>query len=53
MIVVPDAAGGLARWMAGRAIDPGASPRFQALPGTKPVLGLRRLGAAPLVGRSH
>ncbi len=47
MIVVPDAAGGLARWMAGRAIDPGASHRFQALPGTKPVLGLRRLGAAP------
>ena len=47
MIVVPDAAGGLARWMAGRAIDPGASHRFQALPGTKPVLGLGRLGAAP------
>ena len=48
MIVVPDAAGGgVARWMAGRAVDPGASPRFQALPGTKPVLGLSRLGAAP------
>ena len=47
MIVVPDVAGGLARWMAGRAIDPGASPRFQALPGSKPVLGLGRLGAAP------
>ena len=48
MIVVPDAAaGGVARWMAARAVDPGASPRFQALPGTKPVLGLSRLGAAP------
>ena len=48
MIVVPDAAGsGVGRWMAGRAVDPVASPRFQALPGTKPVLGLSRLGAAP------
>ena len=47
MIVVPDADGGIARWMAGRAIEPGASHRFQALPGTKPVLGLARLGAAP------
>ena len=48
MIVVPDAAGGgVARWMAGRAVEPGASPRFQALPGSKPVLGLSRLGAAP------
>ncbi len=47
MIVVPDAAGGLARWIAGRAIDPGTSHRFQALPGTKPVLGLARLSAAP------
>lgn len=47
MIVVPDAAGGAVRWTAGRAIDPGASPRFQALPGSKPVLGLGRLGPAP------
>ena len=50
MIVVPDAAAGggsITRWMAGRAVDPVASPRFQALPGTKPVLGLSRLGAAP------
>ncbi len=47
MIVVPDAAGGIAHWMAGRAIDPAASHRFQALPGSKPVLGLARLGAAP------
>ena len=34
------------RWLAGRAIDPGATPRFQSLPGPKPVLGLGRLGAA-------
>ena len=47
MIVVPDAARGIARWMAGRAIDHRASHRFQALPGSKPVLGLARLGAAP------
>ena len=32
----------------GRAIDPDRTPRFQALPGTKPTLGLGRLGPAPL-----
>ena len=32
--------GGLVRWLAGRAVDPGRTPRFQALPGPKPVLGL-------------
>ena len=53
MVVVPDPvsstgqAGGLVRWLAGRAVDPGRSPRFQALPGPKPVLGLGRLGPAP------
>ena len=47
MIVVPDASGGLVRWLAGRAVDPDAKPRFQALPGPKPVLGLGRLGPAP------
>ena len=53
MIVVPDAvsstgrAGGLVRWLKGRAVDPERSPRFQALPGPKPVLGLGRLGPAP------
>ena len=46
MVVVPDVAGGLARWLAGRAVDPGARPRYQALPGPKPVLGLGRLGPA-------
>ena len=47
MVVVPEIAGGRARWLAGRAIDAGRSPRFQALPGPKPVLGLGRLGASP------
>ena len=47
MVVVPDISGGLVRWLAGRAIDPGARPRFQALPGPKPVLGLGRLGSIP------
>ena len=47
MVVVPDVTGGLVRWLAGRAIDPDRTPRFQALPGPKPVLGLGRLGPAP------
>ena len=48
MVVVPDVSGGgLVRWFAGRAVDPGVVPRFQALPGPKPVLGLGRLGPAP------
>ena len=47
MVVVPDASGGLARWLVGRALDPDAKPRFQALPGPKPVLGLGRLGPSP------
>ena len=47
MVVVPDVTGGLVRWLVGRAIDPGRTPRFQALPGPKPVLGLGRLGPAP------
>ena len=53
MVVVPDPvsstglAGGLVRWLAGRAVDPGRTPRFQALPGPKPVLGLGYLGPAP------
>ena len=44
MVVVPEIAGGRVRWLAGRAIDPERSPRFQALPGPRPVLGLGRLG---------
>ena len=48
MVVVPDVSGGLVSWLAGRAIDPDRTPRFQALPGPKPVLGVGRLGPAPL-----
>ena len=47
MVVVPDASGGLVRWLVGRALKPDAKPRFQAPPGPKPVLGLGRLGPAP------
>ena len=47
MVVVPDASGGLVRWLVGRAVDPDRTPRFQALPGPKPVLGTGRLGPAP------
>ncbi len=48
MVVVPDVScGGLVRWLAGRAVAPWGAPRFQALPGPKPVLGLGRLGPAP------
>ena len=47
MVVVPDLSGGLVSWLVGRAIDPDRTPRFQALPGPKPVLGLGRLGRAP------
>ena len=47
MVVVPDVAGGLVRWLAGRGLGPELRPRVQALPGPKPVLGLGRLGPAP------
>ena len=47
MVVVPDVTGGLVRWLAGRAVDPDRTTRFQALPGPKPVMGLGRLGPAP------
>ena len=49
MIVVPDMAHGLARWLTGRAVDAAATPRLQAVPGPKPVLGLglARIGPAP------
>ena len=47
MIVIPDLFRGLARWLAGRALQPGAKPRFQSLPGPKPVLGIGRLPATP------
>ncbi len=47
MVVVPEIAGGRVRWLAGRAVDPERTPRFQALPGPKPVLGRGRLGPTP------
>ena len=47
MIVVPGLAHGLVRWLTGRAVDAGATPRFQAVPGPKPVLGLAPIGPAP------
>ena len=47
MVVVPDPSGGLVRWLKGRALNQDVKPRFQALPGPKPVLGLGRLGPAP------
>ena len=46
MVVVPEVSGGLVRWLTGRALDAATKPRFQALPGQKPVLGLGRLGPA-------
>jgi DNA primase len=45
MIVVPELLSSQVRWLAGRSIWPDAQPRFQALPGPKPVLGLNRLPA--------
>ena len=45
-VVVPDLSGGLARWLVGRVVQPDIRPRFQALPGPKPVLGLAALGPA-------
>ena len=40
-------ASGRVRWLTGRAVQPDARPRFQALPGPKPVPGLAALGPAP------
>ena len=47
MVVVPELSGGLAVWLTGRSVQPNARPRFQALPGPKPLLGLAALGPAP------
>ena len=46
-ITVPDIASGRVRWLTGRAVQPNVRPRFQAVPGPKPVLGLARLGPSP------
>ena len=47
MITVPDLSHGRVRWLTGRATQPNAKPRFQAVPGQKPALGLATLGPAP------
>ena len=47
MVVAPDLSGGLVRWLAGRALRKGSKPRFQSLPGPKPVFGLGRLRVPP------
>ena len=46
-ITVPDMVSRRVRWLTGRAVDSAARPRFQAVPGHKPVLGLAALGPAP------
>ena len=38
---------GQVNWMVGRPLDDTTEPRFKALPGDKPVLGLERLGPHP------
>ena len=47
MVVVPEVSSGLVRWLKGRSLNEDVKPRFQALPGPKPVLGVGRLGLAP------
>ena len=47
MITVPDMVAGRVGWLTARAIDQTAKPRFQALPGPKPVLGLSAVGQIP------
>ena len=47
MVVIPDLLSGLVRWLAGRVLRKGAKPRFQSLPGPKPVFGLGRLRDSP------
>ena len=47
MVVVPAVRDRQVQWLAGRAIDPARTPRFQTLPGPKPLLGWGRLGPAP------
>ena len=54
MIVVPDLVQrARVNWLAGRAILPQVRPRFQALPGAKPVLGLSRLAFGVALDRRH
>ena len=53
MVVVPEVSGGLVRWLVGRALDPDVKPRFQALPGPSPCLGLVVLAPPRLCGGSR
>ena len=53
MVVVPEVVRGRVQWFTGRAVDQGWSPRFQALPGSKPILGLGRLGYTPPADRGR
>ena len=46
MITVPDMVAGRVRWLTGRAVAANTKPRFQAMPGPKPVLGLAALEPA-------
>ena len=47
MVVVLEVSDGLVQWLKGRAVNEDVKPRFQAVPGPKPVLGVGRLGHAP------
>ncbi len=46
MITVPDMVAGRVRWLTGRAVAANTKPRFQAMPGPKPVPGLAALDPA-------
>ena len=46
MIVIPDLADGRVQWLGGRAVPRRVRPRFQAVPGPKPALGLGRIPRA-------
>jgi DNA primase len=48
-VIVPHVVSGRVTWMTGRAIDASTEPRFQSLPGPKPVLGVRAVAASRVV----
>ena len=43
MILIPETADGRVQWLGGRAVMRSGRPRFQAVPGPKPILGLGRI----------
>ena len=43
MIVIPEIAEGRVHWLGGRAVMRSVRPRFQAVPGPKPILGLGQI----------